>query len=226
MIHIENLEKRYLQADEERVVLRIPHIHIESGEQVAIVGKSGSGKSTLLHIIGGLLTFEGGTVVVDEQQIETMKQTERDRFRRERIGFVFQEFHLIPSLTAHDNVRLGLHGVATAEDEQWIDELFTALDITMCKRKRPNKLSRGQKQRVAIARALVHRPALLLADEPTGSLDPETAEETMHLMKRLATEAGTTFICVTHDLDAAEQFARVIRMEEIMVRNEKGDDEG
>jgi putative ABC transport system ATP-binding protein len=192
------------------VVLHNVSLSIQRGEFVAVVGRSGSGKSTLLKLIGGLSTPDCGRVLHLERDLTRMTETERAHFRRKSLGFVFQFFNLIPTLTAGENVALPLALNGHKHAARAADELLAELGLTGCSGRFPDELSGGEQQRIAIARALVHEPELVVADEPTGNLDLETAAQVMQLLHRSCRERGTTLIVATHSQGVAEHADRVI----------------
>jgi putative ABC transport system ATP-binding protein len=208
-----NLDKRYRLHDQEVAALRGVTLAIESGEYVAIVGPSGSGKSTLLTLLGGLDTPTSGDVEILGTSLGALDDRRLTRLRLERIGFVFQRFHLLPVLTARENVELPLaeHGVGATARRARADELLAYVGLGARANHRATQLSGGEMQRVAIARALANRPAIILADEPTGELDAATGQEILALFRRLHQD-GTTLVVVTHDDQLAAQAGRVIRM--------------
>ena len=212
IVETENLTKTYQAGDIAVTALAGVDLRVAAGEFVAIIGKSGSGKSTLLHMLGGLDVPSTGRVVVDGNDVAAMDRTELALFRRRRVGFIFQQYNLIPELCVWDNIifPLALDGVAI--DTDFIDELLTALHIADKRDRMPSQLSGGEQQRVAIARALAMRPALILADEPTGNLDTTTSHEVMGLMRTLAAKLGQTLIVVTHDIDIAQLADRIVEM--------------
>ena len=185
-------------------------LDIRRGELTAIMGPSGSGKSTLMHCLAGLVTPTSGTVVVDGEEISSMTQRGLTRMRRERLGFVFQAFNLIPTLTAEENIRLPLDIARRRVDRAWFDLVVDAVGLRDRLQHRPTELSGGQQQRVACARALVSRPALVLADEPTGNLDSRSAEEVLGFLRRSVDERGQSVVMVTHDATAASWAHRVV----------------
>jgi putative ABC transport system ATP-binding protein len=208
-----DLDKRYQLHDQEVVALRGVTLNIESGEYVAIVGPSGSGKSTLLTLLGGLDTPTSGDVEILGTSLGALDDRRLTRLRLERIGFVFQRFHLLPVLTARENIELPLaeHGVSPAARRVRAEELLAYVGLTARANHRATQLSGGEMQRVAIARALANRPAIILADEPTGELDAATGQEILGLFRRLHAD-GATLVVVTHDDHLAAQAGRVIRM--------------
>ena len=212
IVETENLTKTYQAGDIAVTALDGVDLRVSAGEFVAIIGKSGSGKSTLLHMLGGLDVPTSGSVIVDGNDLPMLDRTQLALFRRRRVGFIFQQYNLIPDLNVWDNIifPLALDGVAI--DTEFIDELLTALYIADKRDRMPSQLSGGEQQRVAIARALAMRPALILADEPTGNLDTTTSHEVMGLIRTLAAKLGQTLIVVTHDIDIAQLADRIVEM--------------
>jgi putative ABC transport system ATP-binding protein len=200
MIELTNIDRVFAVGDEEVHALRNVNLRIAKGEYASIMGPSGSGKSTLLNIIGLLDRPTAGTYALDGVDTTTLTDQEQSRVRREKIGFVFQFFHLVPRLTAAENVELPLvlAGVAPAEREPKVARLLSEFGIAKRARHRPDQLSGGERQRVAIARAMVMEPAAILADEPTGNLDQTTGREVIHLLEELNAR-GMTLILITHD---------------------------
>ena len=210
IIETRGLGKVYNAGTEAEVVaLRDCDLRIEHGAFVAIMGASGSGKSTLMNLVGGLDTPTSGSYLCDGVDVSTLDAEELAALRREKIGFVFQSFHLLPRMTALENVAmpLGYARVPHGERERMAAEVLEAVGLGDRIGHRPNEMSGGQQQRVAIARALVNRPALLLADEPTGALDSRTGEEILALFKRLRDE-GHTVVLITHDAEVAARADR------------------
>ena len=212
VVQTKNLTKTYAMGEMQVQALDGVDFSVSAGEFVAIIGKSGSGKSTLLHMLGGLDVPTSGSVVVDGNDLTMLDRTQLALFRRRRVGFIFQQYNLIPDLNVWDNIifPLALDGVAI--DTEFIDELLTALYIADKRDRMPSQLSGGEQQRVAIARALAMRPALILADEPTGNLDTTTSHEVMGLIRTLAAKLGQTLIVVTHDIDIAQLADRIVEM--------------
>lgn len=211
---INRLKKFYKMGQEQIPILNIPELTIQTGEQMALTGPSGSGKSTLLHIIGGIVTPDEGEVILNGTNLTEKNEKEKDVYRAEHIGFIFQDFHLIPSLTAEENVRLVLPKKRKETDER-IAEWFAKVGLSERRKHRPSELSRGQQQRVAIIRALINNPTLVLADEPTGSLDFETAEHIMDLLLELTSDSDKTLLCITHDRPFLNKFPKVLEISEI-----------
>jgi putative ABC transport system ATP-binding protein len=189
-------------------------MQVYAGEMVCVVGPSGSGKSTLLGLIGGLDTPTRGTIEIDGVDISRMNEDQLTEVRNEKIGFIFQFFNLIPTLTALENVALPIHFAAKPrfKPEQRAKQLLTALGLEDRLRHRPSELSGGQQQRVAIARALANNPPLLLADEPTGNLDSESGALVLDALQQIRREAGTTVVIVTHDSLLAKRTDRVLKL--------------
>jgi ABC-type lipoprotein export system ATPase subunit len=190
-------------------------LDVRRGEFLALVGISGSGKSTLLHIIGGLDTPTTGSVRVNGRELGSLTSFERSVYRRSSVGFVFQSFHLVPSMTAEANIAVALtfQGTYGAERRQRARDALVRVGLEKRLTHRPGQLSGGEQQRVAVARAIVHRPPLLLADEPTGNLDRRTATEILNLIRSINRDEGTTVIVVTHDEETAGRIAdRVVRL--------------
>jgi len=213
MIEIHDLSKHYHQGNSMVRALDGVSLHIESGEFVAVVGRSGSGKTTFLDSLGLLVRPTGGRVVIDGIDTSVLKDREKARIRGERIGFVFQEYNLLPMLDALENVMLPLRYAAKPKgDRRWAEGLLRAVGLEDRMHHRGDQLSGGQQQRVAIARALVNRPSVILGDEPTGAVDTETSEQLLGIMRRMNEEHGVTFVIVTHDLDLAAATDRVIRL--------------
>jgi putative ABC transport system ATP-binding protein len=180
------------------------------GQFAAIMGPSGSGKSTLMHLLAGLDRPTSGSVVVDGEELAGLDDKGLTRLRRDRLGFVFQSFNLVPVLTARENIVLPLTLAGRSPDEAWLDTLIDAVGLRDRLTHRPAELSGGQQQRVAVARALVHRPAVVFADEPTGNLDSHASEEVLDLLRHAADDFGQTVIMVTHDAQAASVADRIV----------------
>ena len=213
MIQIENLSKRYRQGRNTVRALDGVSLGIESGEFVSVVGRSGSGKTTLLDSVGLLVRPTAGRVVIDGIDTASLRDRDQARMRGERIGFVFQEYNLLPGLDALENVMLPLRYAAKPKgDRAWAMTLLREVGLEDRMHHRGHQLSGGQQQRVAIARALVNRPAVVLGDEPTGAVDTETSAQLVAVMRRANRDHGVTFIIVTHDLDVAGATDRLIRL--------------
>jgi len=207
MLQIRSLAKRFGATP----VLHDVTLALAAGEFVALLGESGVGKSTLLNCIAGLEPIDAGSIVLDGQALGPLDDDARARLRRARIGFVFQAFHLLPHLTVHENVALPLL-LLGRPDAQRVEALLAAVGLAGLGARMPAQLSGGQLQRVAIARAVVHAPALILADEPTGNLDPDNAERVLALLRAQVREAGAACLLVTHSAAAAAQADRVLRL--------------
>jgi len=212
MIKVRNLKKEFIQGQERTQVLKGFDLNVEEGEFVAVMGPSGSGKSTLLQLLGGLDVPTEGDIVINQSNLSNMTEKERTIFRRKYIGFIFQNYQLLPTLSVEENIAFPLHadGSLTKKKNQIIIELLDSVGLKGLGRKRANLLSGGQQQRVAIARALVNNPSVLLADEPTGNLDRGKAEEILGLISRFNRENNQTIIMVTHDIFAAGFADRII----------------
>lgn len=216
MITIQQLKKGFMINGETIAILDIPLWQVEEGNKIALIGPSGSGKSTLLHMIGGLLKAESGEVHVNGLKLHELSESQRDQYRAEHIGYILQDFHLIPSLTARQNVEIVMNSLMTRKEKAAeLDQWFEQVGLKDRMHHRPSQLSRGQQQRVAIIRALINRPSILLADEPTGSLDWETAGEITDLLLSEAVSKHTTLLTVTHDLNLAERFPSRLHIQEI-----------
>jgi putative ABC transport system ATP-binding protein len=213
MIEIQDLTKHYRQGKSIVRALDGVNLGIESGEFVSVVGRSGSGKTTLLDSLGLLVSPTSGRVLIDGVDASALRDGDKARMRGDRIGFVFQEYNLLPMLDVLENVMLPLRYAARPKgDRRWAEALLREVGLEDCVHHRGDQLSGGQQQRVAIARALVNRPALVLADEPTGAVDSETSDQLVGIMRRMNVEHGVTFVIVTHDLDLAAATDRVVRL--------------
>lgn len=213
MIHLAAITRTFLMGNQAVYALDKINLNIASGEYVSIMGPSGSGKSTLLNIIGLLDRPDSGYYGLDGKNVTELSETEQARIRRDKIGFVFQAFHLVPRLTAAENIELPLilNGTSPAERKSLVTEALHAFDLQSRAHHRPAELSGGQRQRVAIARATILNPTAILADEPTGNLDHSTGAEVMMLLENLR-EAGATLIIVTHDRELGARAQRHIAM--------------
>lgn len=224
MIDITSLCKTYRSAAHPIPALREISLQIAAGEFIALVGASGSGKSTLLHCLGGLDRFDSGDILIHGRSLAGMNDAELTRLRRESIGFVFQFFHLMPTLTVRENVTLPslLAGRRGAEVEKRAATLLEAVGLAERASHFPHQLSGGEMQRTAVARALVHQPALLLADEPTGNLDSTNSARVLELIRQLTASAGTTVVMVTHSREIAQGAGRIIRMKDGRIEPDPG----
>ena len=207
-LEVEGVVKRFRQGAGTITALNGVNLTVQSGEFIAIMGASGSGKSTLLHAMAGLTEIDAGSVVVDGQDLARLSDAELTRFRGRQIGLVFQAFNLIPSLSAEDNVRLPAPGGPNLSSK--VEALFSRLGMTERRTHKPGALSGGEQQRIAIARALVCDPAILLADEPTGSLDSVSGQQICRLLRELCTEQKRTIVIVTHEPHVAMWADRVV----------------
>ena len=214
VIKTENLSKVYGKDGNKVVALDNVNIEIEKGEFVAIVGASGSGKSTLLHQVGGVDRPTSGKVIIDNEDIYKLKEEKLAIFRRRKIGFVFQSFNLIPVLSVEENIKMPALLDHQKVDKEYFKDLVKTLGISDRLSHLPSELSGGQQQRVAIARALINKPAIILADEPTGNLDSETSKEIMEMLKLSVRKYNQTAIVITHDLSIAENADRVIKIKD------------
>ncbi|SCH00220.1 ABC transporter ATP-binding protein [Romboutsia sp. 1001713B170207_170306_H8] len=205
-----NLGKIYGKKQTKVDALKDVNLKIDKGEFVAIVGPSGSGKSTFLHLIGGLERPSNGTIKVDNKDICCLSEGELAKYRRQKVGFVFQQYNLIPVLNVKENIELPLKLDNQKIDKEYIEDLMKLLGIEDRKNHLPNQLSGGQQQRVAIARALANKPSIILADEPTGNLDSKTTEEVMDLLKQSIKKYNQTLIMITHNNEIAKKADRVI----------------
>lgn len=192
--------------------LRGVNLNVEKGEFVSIMGHSGSGKSTLLHILGGLLKPTGGKVIVDGEDLAAVGDAQRTDIRRRKIGFVFQRFNLFPTLTAEGNLKLAEHIHGTNGNAELRREVLRLLKLENKMQHKPLELSGGEQQRVAIARAVINRPAIILADEPTGNLDSENSEIVLQMLVQLNREIGQTIVMITHNPEAADIAGRKVLM--------------
>ena len=220
ILETKDLRKVYGSGDTEVRALDGVDLTVEKGEFVAVVGTSGSGKSTLLHMLGGLDRPTGGTVTVDGKELSAMRDEELTIFRRRKIGFVFQNYNLVPVLNVYENIVLPIQLDGNAPDKAYVERIIETLGLEAKLQNLPNNLSGGQQQRVAIARALAAKPAIILADEPTGNLDTATSLDVMGLLKVTAQKFSQTIVMITHNEELAQMADRIIRIEDgrIVVR--------
>jgi putative ABC transport system ATP-binding protein len=225
IIFAENLTKVYAAGKLQVPAVRGVSLAVEKGEFVAIVGPSGSGKSTLFYLLGGLTRATEGRVVIDGVDFATLDDGQRTKLRKHRIGFVFQKFNLLPTLSAMGNIEIAysISGRTEPMDMQYLDHLSDMLTIKGRLQHRPSELSGGEQQRVAIARALVTRPAIVLADEPTGNLDTKNSDAVLQMLMRSNRELGQTTLMITHNPEAAAIATRILYMRDgQIVREERG----
>jgi putative ABC transport system ATP-binding protein len=205
-----DLRKEYGEGEAKVVALAGVNVEFERGKMTAIMGPSGSGKSTLMHLMAALDRPTSGQVVIDGVQVTGMKDKALTRLRRDRLGFIFQSFNLVPTLTAKENITLPLDIAGTDVDQEWFETVIKTVGLADRLKHRPNQLSGGQQQRVACARALVSRPTIVFADEPTGNLDSGASEEILGFLRRSVDEFGQTLVIVTHEPVAAAFADRVL----------------
>ena len=209
-----NLKKIYGSGENQVRALDGVSLTVDKGEFVAIVGTSGSGKSTLLHMLGGLDRPTSGTVTVDGKEIFSLKDEALTIFRRRKIGFVFQNFNLVPVLNVYENIVLPVQLDGVTPDKPYIDRIIETLGLESKLNNLPNNLSGGQQQRVAIARALASKPAIILADEPTGNLDSKTSQDVLGLLKVTGQKFAQTIVMITHNEEIAQLADRIVRIED------------
>ena len=214
ILETKDLRKVYGSGDTEVRALDGVDLTVEEGEFVAVVGTSGSGKSTLLHMLGGLDRPTGGTVTVDGKDIFSLKDEALTIFRRRKIGFVFQNYNLVPVLNVYENIVLPIQLDGGKPDPGYVDSIVETLGLQSKLQNLPNNLSGGQQQRVAIARALAAKPAIILADEPTGNLDSRTSQDVMSLLKVTSEKFSQTIVMITHNEEIAQMADRIIRIED------------
>ena len=219
-IALRNLRKHYTEGDQQRVIFADLNLDIGRGEFVALLGQSGSGKSTLLNLLGGIDLPDAGQIRISDRLLTALSEVERTRFRRRHIGFVFQFFNLIPTLTVAENLLLPLelNGLATPDQRERALELLDQVGLGDRRASFPERLSGGEQQRLALARALVHGPWLLLADEPTGNLDAATGERILELLLTLHRQAETTMVMVTHSREVAARADRILMLDNGRIR--------
>lgn len=214
ILKAENLVKIYGQGENEVKALNNVSLEIEEGEFVSIVGSSGSGKSTLLNMLGGLDRLTSGDIYINNKKLGDMKDEELTIFRRRNIGFVFQNYNLVPILNVYENIVLPIELDGMKIDEEYIDSIINTLGLNQKLTNVPNNLSGGQQQRVAIARAIATKPAIILADEPTGNLDSKTSMDVIGLLKMTSQKFNQTIVMITHNEEIAQLADRIIRIED------------
>ena len=215
------LRKLYGSGETEVHALDGVDLTVEKGEFVAVVGTSGSGKSTLLHMLGGLDRPTSGSVTVDGKNIFSLKDEALTIFRRRKIGFVFQNYNLVPVLSVYENIVLPIQLDGQKPDTAYVDQIIETLGLEKKLQNLPNNLSGGQQQRVAIARALAAKPAIILADEPTGNLDTRTSQDVMALLKITSRKFAQTIVMITHNEEIAQMADRIIRIEDGKIRSSR-----
>jgi putative ABC transport system ATP-binding protein len=221
IIHLDNVQKSYYMGKQELQVLKGISLDILKNEYVALMGPSGSGKSTLMNIIGCLDTLTAGRYILNNNDVSEMKDNDLAEIRNKEIGFVFQQFNLLPRLTAAENVALPLvyAGMSRKERNEKAMQMLDTVNLTDRSHHKPNELSGGQCQRVAIARALVNNPSIILADEPTGNLDTRTSYEIMEIFDKIY-KSGNTIVVVTHEEDIAKHARRIVRLRDGIIESD------
>jgi len=221
ILETKSLSKHYGSGETEVRALDGVDLTVEKGEFVAVVGTSGSGKSTLLHMLGGLDRPTSGSVTVDGKDIFSLKDEALTIFRRRKIGFVFQNYNLVPVLSVYENIVLPIQLDGQKPDGPYVDQIIETLGLEKKLRNLPNNLSGGQQQRVAIARALAAKPAIILADEPTGNLDSKTSQDVMALLKITSEKFAQTIVMITHNEEIAQMADRIIHIEDGKIRSSR-----
>lgn len=224
LVRIDNLSKSFREGEAVRHIFQDLNVAIAPGEFVVLLGRSGSGKSTLLNLLSGIDQPDGGSVVIGRQNLTTLSERQRTLFRRRHIGFIFQFYNLIPTLTVIENLLLPLELIGTSDSvaRQQARALLDEVGLADRADSYPDRLSGGEQQRVAVARALIHRPQLLLADEPTGNLDAETGQQVLNLFNRLARQNNMTTLMVTHSLEVAGLADRILTIRDGQLLEEPG----
>lgn len=222
ILEVKDLKKYYGQGENQVKALDGISLSVKQGEFLAVVGTSGSGKSTLLHMMGGLDTPTSGRVIVAGKDISTLSRDELTIFRRRKIGFVFQSYNLLPLMNVYDNIVLPIKLDGIRPDETYVEQILVSLGLEGKRCAMPNQLSGGQQQRVALARALAAKPAIILADEPTGNLDSRTSMDVLGLMKTSGERFGQTIVMITHNDEIAQMAGRIIRLEDGRICGQPG----
>jgi putative ABC transport system ATP-binding protein len=216
MLQLKNIKKSFLQPDGQQVpILDVEEFTIDAGEQVVLLGPSGCGKTTLLHTIAGITKPDSGSVFIDGVEITKFSETGRDRIRADKIGYVFQTFNLLDGFSALENVLLGISFGSRRTSPSRAKELLERVGLGHRLNNKPHQLSVGESQRVAVARAVANRPALLLADEPTANVDPQNQQQVVDLIKETCKTENITMLMVTHSMEVAGQFDRVVQLDEL-----------
>ena len=216
MLKLTDVKKSFTQPDgSEFLILDVPEFHVAPGEQVVLVGRSGCGKTTLLHVIAGISRVDSGKVRIDDWEITLLSEAECDRFRAQRIGYVFQTFNLLPGFSALENVLLAMRFAGGRPDKARARKLLDRVGLSHRTSHRPAMMSVGEQQRVAVARALANRPKILLADEPTANVDSGNQQQVLDLIRDTCAEEDVALVLVTHTPEVAEQFERIDHLEEI-----------
>lgn len=216
ILEAKNLKKYYPMGETYDMVKALDGVDlsVEEGEFVAIVGKSGSGKSTLLHMLGGLDTLTEGEIIIDSKNISKMSRDEMTIFRLRKIGFVFRNYNLLPFINVYENITLPIRLDGLKPDKSFLEDILKMLGMEKKEYAMPNQLSGGQQQRVALARALAAKPAIILADEPTGNLDSCTSMDVLGLIRSSSERLGQTIVMITHDEEIAQMAGRILRLED------------
>ena len=214
IVEMKNVTKIYGEKENQVLALHNVNLDIEKGSVVSIVGASGSGKSTMLNIMGGVDTPSDGSIYVDGKDITKYNDDELSIFRRRKVGFIFQAYHLIPVLTVEENIKMPILLDHKKPDREYIDHIIDLLGLSERRRHLPNQLSGGQQQRTAIARALANNPTLVLADEPTGALDSKNGEEVMELLMKSVNDIGQTLVIITHNDELAQRADRIVTIKD------------
>ena len=210
---VNDLRKTFREPDGTTLpILEIPEFHLQEGEQVALIGESGCGKTTLLNVVAGITVPDSGSVCLDDVELTRLPEAARDRFRAERIGYVFQTFNLLPAFSAIENVLLGMSFSGRKVDRSYATGLLDRVGLSRRLHHRPSQLSVGEQQRVAVARALANRPSLLLADEPTASVDHANQETILTLIRDACAEHDVALLLVTHSVEVSTRFERVAKL--------------
>ena len=218
IIEMKGISKVYGEGENKLYALRDVNLEIEKGSVVSVIGASGSGKSTLLNIMGGVDKPTEGTVFFDGEEITNFSDDKMSEFRRKKIGFIFQSYHLIPVLTVEENITMPVLLDGKKPDKEYIDHVIEMLGLSDRVKHLPNQLSGGQQQRTAIARALANKPSLILADEPTGALDSKNGQEVMDLLMKSVNDIGQTLVIITHNNDIADMASRKIEIKDGQIK--------